>query len=88
MVDRTRPGFWFAAGIAVFGCGIVQNVAPNSIQLPHTLASTVSNGDLVLGNWSSETVALTTWISSVLFTSSVTFGNIGRLFAFKGATVA
>ncbi|RPA78606.1 hypothetical protein BJ508DRAFT_416474 [Ascobolus immersus RN42] len=87
LVDRTRPGFWFAAGIAVFGTVIVQNTAPNSIQLPQTLASTV-NGDVVFGNWTNEGVALATWIASVLFCSSVTFGNVGRLFAFKGATVA
>lgn len=34
--------------------------------------------DLVLGLFSHESVGVATWIASVLFVSSVCFGNIGR----------
>jgi len=34
--------------------------------------------ELVAGVWSVETVAVATWIASVLFVSCVCFGNIGR----------
>jgi hypothetical protein len=39
------------------------------------------NDDLVLGMFNQETIGVATWIASVLFVSSVCFGNIGRKLA-------
>nr|OQO20008.1 hypothetical protein B0A51_12270 [Rachicladosporium sp. CCFEE 5018] len=44
-------------------------------------SSLYGNGDLVLGVFSLESIGVATWIASVLFVSSVCFGNIGRKLA-------
>lgn len=45
------------------------------------LASALGNEDLILGIFTQESVGVATWIASVLFVSSVCFGNIGRRLA-------
>lgn len=89
IIDRTKTGFWFATVIAIAGCQIVLQIAPGSIQLPNSLASNVAaaSDKLVFGFATAETVALQTWISSVMFCACVCFGNIGRLFQFRGSDI-
>lgn len=60
------------------------HVAMHSGSLNGT-ASGVGTDDLVLGMFSHESVGVATWIASVLFVSSVCFGNIGRRLAPRAA---
>ena len=48
-------------------------------------AEAIARGELVLGYFSQESVGVATWIASVLFVSSVCFGNIGRRLAPRDA---
>lgn len=70
--------------------GVILQVNPDMIPMP-TDASTIipipdhsgQNYGLELGV-SQETIAIGTWIASVLFCACVCFGNIGRLLALGG----
>lgn len=60
---------------------LLQEQVGNKEALNETLKSTVHGEDFVFGILSQESVGVATWIASVLFVSSVCFGNIGRRLA-------
>lgn len=78
LIDRTRSGFWFASLVGVAGTAFLLQVNPSVIQAPGGVGETAG---LVAGLVPIETVALGTWIASVLFCSCVCFGNVGRKLA-------
>lgn len=97
LVDRSPSGFILSAIFAVTGtAGILymnSHILPRPtpadilyarIWEPATVNSTwngVKSDDILLGIFSVESVGAATWIASVLFVSSICFGNIGRLLA-------
>lgn len=78
-VDRSKPGFVLSTIIGIAGTAIALLINPNMVPSP---APTYANGDShrsSTGLISNESIAVSTWIASVLFCSSVCFGNIGRM---------
>ncbi|PNS17824.1 hypothetical protein CAC42_3219 [Sphaceloma murrayae] len=93
LLDRTSPGLIFSSTVALSGTALCLAVNPNLIPSPaglgsvrpgnlasnaSTLGGTQPHGGLVAGILSQESIAVATWIASVLFVSCVCFGNIGR----------
>lgn len=97
IVDRSPPGFIVSTLVAVSGTAILLGINPALIPSPspwqmlqghvdrhHDVNGTFEipdSKDLVAGIFSQESVGIATWIASVLFVSSVCFGNIGRRLA-------
>lgn len=94
LLDRSAPGFILSTTVALSGTALLLGINPDLVPSPspaHSIvnetlskanfahgASTSSSSELVAGLWSNESVAVATWIASVLFVSCVCFGNIGR----------
>jgi hypothetical protein len=91
IIDRSFSGLVLPSAIAIVGTTALIALNPALIHVSSSLASAASDlarnttgspvvppTELVLGIFSSETVGVWTWIASVLFVSSVCFGNIGR----------
>lgn len=78
LIDRTRSGFWFATLVGAAGTAVLLQVNPEIIQTPGRR----SGGGEVAGI-NVETIAVGTWIASILFCSCVCFGNVGRKLAGK-----
>ena len=94
IVDRTPPGFVLASTISTIGTVILLAINPALVPDPSpaqvlrdlvarhgSLGAAVKHAeseDLVLGLFTTESVGIATWIASVLFVSSICFGNIGR----------
>jgi len=70
LVDRTRGGFLLSAAVAVSGAAIVLGVNPTMVPAPP--------GNVDFHGVGYETLGAGVWISSVLFSGTVCFGNIGR----------
>lgn len=97
LIDRTVPGFIVSTAVALSGTAMLLGINPDLVPAPSTgqLASHIvqrpgqkltfpakAARDLpVFGIFSEESLAVATWIASVLFVSSVCFGNIGRKLA-------
>ena len=88
LVDRSKPGFILSTIVGIAGTLIAFGVNPEIVPSPATsspMASLTkqSQGSLSLSNGliSNESIGVMTWIASVLFCSSVCFGNIGRRLA-------
>lgn len=92
LIDRSKPGFLLSAIVGVAGTAVLLGINPSIVPVPPTpspRADAISRGkntshhDLDLGVrlMSNESIAVSTWIASVLFCSSVCFGNIGRRLA-------
>ena len=91
LVDRSKPGFILSAIVGLSGTAIVFGVNPDIV--PSPAASSPRAGDsrvsalfddrgiLHQNIISNETIGVATWIASVLFCSSVCFGNVGRKLA-------
>lgn len=60
---------------------LLQGQGAKNGRLNDTLKHAAGGDDYVLGIFSQESVGVATWIASVLFVSSVCFGNIGRRLA-------
>ncbi|EMC91317.1 hypothetical protein BAUCODRAFT_39485 [Baudoinia panamericana UAMH 10762] len=91
LIDRTPAGFTLSTLVSVSGTAIILSVnpalvpSPSAAQVLQSQTNKQANGanavlgqGLVLGLFSQESVSVATWIASVLFVSSVCFGNIGR----------
>lgn len=94
LLDRSAPGFILSTTVALSGTALLLGINPDLVPSPApltllhqdanaTLAAAVAKAatghtELVAGLWTYESVAVATWIASVLFVSSVFFGNIGR----------
>lgn len=95
LIDRSPPGFIMSTIVAISGTAIFLGINPALIPSPspwqmlqhqqhagiNDTFNMPSNDELVLGIFSQESVGIATWIASVLFVSSVCFGNIGRRLA-------
>lgn len=82
LVDRTRAGFWFATLVGISGTAFLLQLSPDMIRAPVVGAAEPGPGALLIGGaLPADTVALGTWIASVLFCSCVCFGNVGRKLA-------
>ena len=79
VVDRTRSGFWFATLVGIAGTVFLMQTSPGMIAVPDIRHEPT----MVAGLVSSDSIAMITWIASVLFCSCVCFGNIGRKLAVK-----
>jgi len=88
LIDRSITGFWLSAFIGIFGTSILVGINPSFI-VPAMIPSTSTIARGAFGNGlllsdvgdmgSTEFIGVVTWIASVLYCSSVCFGNIGRL---------
>ena len=90
LIDRTKTGFSLSTIVGIGGMCIILGLRPElvpSSDTPSTpggsapgLNGTTSDYVLATGI-TQEGIAVTTWISSVLFCACVCFGNIGRQLA-------
>ncbi|KAF7592867.1 hypothetical protein BBP40_012279 [Aspergillus hancockii] len=88
LIDRTRTGFFMSTIVAVGGMGIVLALRPDLVPSSAGASATAIpalNGTLReygLGTGvTQESLAVRTWVASVLFCACVCFGNIGRQLA-------
>lgn len=85
LFDRSKPGFVLSTIVGVAGTFIALGVNPDIVPSPATSSHEVitqhlshDNVNPLDGVVSVERVGVGTWIASVLFCSSLCFGNIGR----------
>ena len=90
LFDRSKPGFLLSAIIGIAGTFIALGISPDIVPSPATPspsahAANASYQDYLTldGRVSVESIGVGTWIASVLFCSSLCFGNIGRRLAYK-----
>ena len=87
MIDRTKTGFALSSVVGILGTEVLLLINPDTVPPPTTsssrsaLAQGLSQGLGKDGLVTDERIAVATWIASVLFCSSVCFGNIGRRLA-------
>jgi hypothetical protein len=95
LLDRTKSGLTLSTAIGVLGTAVLITVNPSLIPAPTAAysrsgrivnttetpksASGGPDGFTLVAGVRSESIAVATWICSVLFCSCVCFGNIGRL---------
>jgi hypothetical protein len=91
LIDRSFSGFILPSAISIVGTTILVALNPSLVPASAPLGYEASflarnatgllagpSAELVMGVFSPEFVGVWTWIASVLFVSSVCFGNIGR----------
>ena len=81
MVDRTKPGFALAAVVGILGTAILLGLKPDVVPpsaMPTDAGATASASLDLQRLTSYEGIGVMTWVASVLFCSSVCFGNVGR----------
>ncbi|KAL8874668.1 MAG: hypothetical protein Q9174_000008 [Haloplaca sp. 1 TL-2023] len=91
LIDRSKPGFLLSAIVGITGTAVLLGINPGIVPTPSappsrshaTPAIDMSQKSFSCATKlvSNETIAVSTWIASVLFCSSVCFGNIGRRLA-------
>ena len=90
LVDRSKPGFLLSLVVGLAGTAIAFGVNPEIVPAPASPSPRVGmganlffdgHGTISDGLISNESIGVGTWIASVLFCSSVCFGNIGRRLA-------
>ena len=90
LVDRSKPGFLLSLIVGLAGTAVAFGVNPEIVPSPATPSPKAGMGvkSSHEGVWmmqdglvSNESIGVGTWIASVLFCSSVCFGNIGRRLA-------
>ncbi|PGG96569.1 hypothetical protein GX51_07765 [Blastomyces parvus] len=83
LIDRSKPGFMLSTAVGLLGMVTLLGVNPDVVPAPTAnvggAADIASSGGILLP--SQESIAVGTWIASVLFCSCVCFGNIGRRLA-------
>jgi hypothetical protein len=87
VVDRSKPGFFLSSFVGITGTAMLLGINPDMVPSPPVPPPPVQ-GDNALYDHSihpmlisHESISGWTWIASVLFCSSVCFGNIGRRLA-------
>lgn len=83
LIDRSKPGFYLSSFIGIIGTAVVLGVSPDLVPSPTSSLSNVSSNVTVDkaifdGLIRNESIGVWTWIASVLFCSTLCFGNIGR----------
>lgn len=88
IIDRSKPGFFLSSFVGITGTAILLGLSPEMILSPPSpsplAGRTIFSIDSLLrsnGLISEESIWAWTWIASVLFCSSVCFGNLGRRLA-------
>ncbi|KAL2867967.1 INSIG family protein [Aspergillus lucknowensis] len=88
LIDRTTTGFILSTTLGVGGMGLLLGLKPDLIPSNETSASAVPSLNrtgletALVAGITQESVAVRTWVASVLFCAIVCFGNIGRQLAF------
>lgn len=91
IVDRSTPGFILSTFVGITGTTVLVHMNPEMISSSATpfpssnMVNTTLSNVFHSGLISHESIEIWTWIASVLFCSSVCFGNIGRKLAFGRA---
>ncbi|KAL4808983.1 insulin-induced protein-domain-containing protein [Aspergillus unguis] len=87
LIDRTKTGFIVSTTLAIGGMGLLLGLKPDlipatesSVPAMPSLNGTGAESSLAAGI-TQESVAVRTWVASVLFCACVCFGNIGRQLA-------
>ncbi|KAL4906529.1 hypothetical protein BDW74DRAFT_133948 [Aspergillus multicolor] len=87
LIDRTKTGFFLSTTLAIGGMGLLLGLKPDLIPANESSASAIPalNGTgaeaALVSGLTQESMAVRTWIASVLFCACVCFGNIGRQLA-------
>ncbi|KAF3940205.1 hypothetical protein ABW19_dt0204737 [Dactylella cylindrospora] len=93
LLDRTRTGFWLSTFVAIFGSMFLIGFNPDFLPIPSgdgigmvdrlklAVGSTGNDDHLQM---QMQVIGATTWIASVLYVSSLCFGNIGRKLSGRG----
>ncbi|KAK5134297.1 hypothetical protein LTR08_006726 [Meristemomyces frigidus] len=97
LIDRSPAGLLLAAVAALSSTAVLVGVNPALVPLPTSAqlqqshigmptggangTANIGSEDLMLGMFSHDSVVVVVWFGSVLFVSSVCFGNIGRQLA-------
>ncbi|RDW57934.1 INSIG family protein [Aspergillus mulundensis] len=87
LIDRTKTGFILSTTLAIGGMGLLLGLKPDLIPANESSASTIPalNGTgaeaTLVSGLTQESMAVRTWVASVLFCACVCFGNIGRQLA-------
>ncbi|MCJ1469908.1 hypothetical protein MMC07_008552 [Pseudocyphellaria aurata] len=85
LIDRSKPGFFFSSVVGIIGTAIVLGVSPDLLPTPTPFSNVSSNISfdhaIPHGSISNESIGIWTWMASVLFCSTLCFGNIGRKLA-------
>lgn len=87
LIDRSKPGFILSTLFGITGTAVLLGINPEMVPMP----SSSPHPSPVAGSFdinskhnkliSIENIGVWTWVASVLFCSSVCFGNIGRRLA-------
>ncbi|KKZ64667.1 hypothetical protein EMCG_09419 [[Emmonsia] crescens] len=80
LIDRSKPGFMLSTAVGLLGMVTLLGINPDVVPAPNVESINSGNGEGMLFA-SQESIAVGTWIASVLFCSCVCFGNIGRRLA-------
>ncbi|OJD22149.1 hypothetical protein ACJ73_06507 [Blastomyces percursus] len=83
LIDRSKPGFMLSTAVGLLGMVTLLGVNPDVVPAP---TAKVGEANAIAGSGgmflaSQESIAVGTWIASMLFCSCVCFGNIGRRLA-------
>ncbi|KAL4873230.1 hypothetical protein BDV12DRAFT_160639 [Aspergillus spectabilis] len=87
LIDRTKTGFFLSTTLALGGMGLLLGLKPDLIPSTEQTAPAIHslNGtgpeSTLAAVITQESVAVRTWVASVLFCACVCFGNIGRQLA-------
>ncbi|KGO38125.1 Insulin-induced protein family [Penicillium expansum] len=87
LIDRTTTGFVLSTTVGLTGMGVVLGLKPELVPTSTgpSLGASLLNGtglENVLGaGITQESIAVRTWVASVIFCACVCFGNVGRQLA-------
>ncbi|KAL4781184.1 insulin-induced protein-domain-containing protein [Aspergillus varians] len=87
LIDRTKTGFMLSTTLAIGGMGLLLGLKPDLIPSTESSAPVIPslNGtgpaSTLAAGITQESIAVRTWVASVLFCACVCFGNIGRQLA-------
>jgi hypothetical protein len=87
LIDRTSTGFLLSTFVGVTGMSAVLGLKPELIPVSTgpSVGSSLLNGtgweNTIGAGVTQESIAVRTWVASVIFCACVCFGNIGRQLA-------
>lgn len=87
LIDRTTTGFVLSTTVGLAGMGVVLGLKPELVPTSTgpSFGASLLNGtglESVLGTGiTQESIAVRTWVASVIFCACVCFGNVGRQLA-------
>lgn len=85
LIDRSKPGFFLSSFVGITGTAILLGLSPEMMPSPPSPSPRAGSTNFSLlrsnGLIREESIWVWTWIASVLFCSSVCFGNLGRRLA-------